>query len=105
MSKLSVVAKVELLPGTREEMITLFSQFASYVQENEPGLEVYTLHVSDLEPNVCWVFELYASSDAFDIHQASPEMARLRPMLSQLWAEPPDVHRLVPAAGVGIAFT
>ena len=48
---------------------------------------MFALHRSKDDPDLFWVCELYADSDAFAVHSRSDAMAAAAPVLGELIAE------------------
>ena len=42
--------------------------------QQEPGTEIYVLNDDAGNPDVLWMYELYADQDAFQAHSSSPAM-------------------------------
>jgi quinol monooxygenase YgiN len=61
----------------------------------EPGTQVYAIHQEVDNPDVVWMYELYADADARAAHSGSPAASALRAAVADLLAEPLTVSRCV----------
>jgi quinol monooxygenase YgiN len=59
----------------------------------EPGTQVYAIHQEADNPDVVWMYELYADADARAAHSASAATSALRAAVGDLLAEPLTVSR------------
>ncbi len=69
MAKVSIIAKLT----TAEENVAAFEDaLASMVtaSDEEPGLEIYSVHKDPNTVGVYWFFELYTDGDALGVHGA-----------------------------------
>ena len=76
MSKPSMFVKLTAQPGQRDQVVAAFDRMLVSVAE-EPGTEVYSIHLDDADEDVVWIFEMYADQDALATHSSSPAMATL----------------------------
>jgi len=83
MPKVALVARFKAKEGKAEELIAAFQPVIEQA-EGEPGTLLYALHRSRDDPDLFWVCELYADSDAFDAHVKSDAMAAAAPVLREL---------------------
>ncbi len=100
MPKLSVIATITAKPGQREALLAAFDDFFSHV-ETEEGTEQYVLHRSTMNPDVCFMTELYTDQAAFDAHSASEAFAGLMGKLGGL-VEGADLQIAEPVKAVGV---
>jgi quinol monooxygenase YgiN len=59
----------------------------------EPGTQVYAIHQQVDDPDVVWMYELYADADAQAAHSGSAATSALRAAVSDLLKEPLTVTR------------
>jgi (4S)-4-hydroxy-5-phosphonooxypentane-2,3-dione isomerase len=86
MPKVALLAKFKAKEGKAEELIAAFEPVLEQA-EREPGTLLYALHRSKDDPDLFWVCELYADSDAFAAHAKSDAMAAATPVLEEFIAE------------------
>ncbi len=101
MSRVSVIARIPLKPGTKGELLAAFTPMLDQVN-NEAGTEIYILSEDPADDNVVWVFELYSDSDALAAHSSSDAMAALLGVVGGLVEGEPGFHILNPIAGKGL---
>lgn len=103
MAKISLMATLTAAEGKEEEMKEALTALIDAAEE-EPGLEIYSVHASRDEPSVFRFFELYTDSDALKIHGKGDRMAAAMGALGELLAGPPEILRLSPFAAKGFDF-
>lgn len=86
MPKVALLARFKAKEGKAEELIAAFRPVLAQAKR-EPGTLSYALHRSEDDPDLFWVCELYADSDAFAAHARSDAMAAATPVLGELIAE------------------
>jgi quinol monooxygenase YgiN len=59
----------------------------------EPGTQVYAIHQQVDDPDVVWMYELYADADARAAHSGSAATSTLRAAVADLLTEPLAVSR------------
>ncbi len=101
MSKVSVIAKIPLKPGSRDELVAAFEPMLEQVNK-EAGTEIYILCSDQADENLVWVYELYSDSDAMGAHSSSETMATLLGVVGGLLEGEPGFHILTPIAGKGL---
>lgn len=101
MEKVSVIARLVAQPGRRDDLTRALAPLLDNAA-GEPGTLVYTLHEDGTEPDVLWIYELYAGQEALDAHRRAPAMADAGPALMPLLAGPPELHFCVPVGGKGL---
>lgn len=67
MSKISLIAKLTAAEGKADELKAALENLATAGDE-EAGLEIYSFHVDNNDPNVIYAFELYTDQAALDVH-------------------------------------
>jgi quinol monooxygenase YgiN len=73
MSKPALIVKITCAPGKRDEVAAAMDPMFVQVDQ-EPGTEQYVLHDDAGNPDVLWMYELYADQDAFQAHSSSQAM-------------------------------
>lgn len=98
----SVFAEVVAQPGKREQVLDA-ARIAFATVEEEPGTLLFSIHVSDEEPETVRFFELYEDADAKAAHSASEAVATLIGALGGLVAAPPKIVVTTPVLAKGHA--
>ena len=104
MAKPALIAKITAQDGKRDELATVFGRVLDSVRANEPGTEVYVIHDDVKDPNVIWFYELYTDDAALGMHGTSDIMKEVGKELGGLMAGRPELIRLMPRAGKGLAL-
>jgi (4S)-4-hydroxy-5-phosphonooxypentane-2,3-dione isomerase len=86
MSQVALLSRVRAKEGQGEELIAAFRPVFE-AAEREPGTLVYALNRAADDPELFWVYELYADDAAFAAHRDSAAMAAATPALAELIAE------------------
>ena len=103
MSKISLIAKLTAADGKAGELEAALQAMISAADE-EPGLEIYSVHRDTGDAAVFYFFELYADKDALDVHGKGDGMAAAMGGLKGLLAGRPEVTMLSPVAAKGLAL-
>jgi quinol monooxygenase YgiN len=93
MSVVIVVATAFPIHEHKAEVVAAFEAAIARVHSEEPGCELYALHVGD---DRLVMIEKYASQDAVDQHIKGAGLAGLRAALEGKLSSPIDVQVLVP---------
>jgi quinol monooxygenase YgiN len=101
MSKVSLIAKLPVQPGKRDEFVDAFSSMYPVV-DDEAGTLFYALHTDDGDENLVWVYELYADQAAMAEHSGSDGMKAAISAFGPLLAGAPELIRLTPVGGKGL---
>lgn len=101
MSKLSIIATLTAAEGKADELVAGLRAVIAAADE-EPGLEIYSLHQDPDDPNTLYFFELYENDEAFAVHGKGEKMKAAMGALGGLLAGRPDVKKLSPVAGKGL---
>ena len=78
MSKLAMVATIKIAPGRRDEYLKPLKAHAKRCLANEPGTLQFEILVPHEEPDTLMLYEVYASSDAFQAHWNGESMKQVR---------------------------
>jgi len=100
VAKLSVIVTITAKPGQREALMAAFDDFFGHVT-GEDGTEQYVLHRSTMNPDVCFMTELYTDQAAFDAHSGSEAFAALTGKLGAL-VDAVDLQLAEPVKAVGV---
>ncbi len=102
MSKVAAIAKLTAAEGQRDALVKVMDQLVDAVAD-EPGTEVYVLHLDNKDENVIWFYELYTDKDAFKAHSNSPTMQTVIGQLGGgLLAGAPELNIVTPHRGAGV---
>jgi (4S)-4-hydroxy-5-phosphonooxypentane-2,3-dione isomerase len=78
MSKLAIVASIEVPPGRTDQLLPLLMAHRARCLKDEPGtlqFEVLAPHEEDAK---LLSYEVYRDDAAFDVHRNGPSIARFR---------------------------
>jgi len=78
MSKLALVATIEVQPGSQKEVLLALLAHRERCLKEEPGTLQFEVLVPVEEPSKILLFELYTNSSAFSAHAEGPSIARFR---------------------------
>lgn len=100
MSKTVTIAKLPLKPGARDDFVKAFNTMFTTVNE-EAGTLLYALHLDDNNPDLVWVYELYADEAALVAHGSSEGMKAGMAAFGPYLAEGVELIRATPVAAKG----
>ncbi len=101
MAQVSAMAKLQSAAGKRDELVEAF-QVAIRTASHEPGTRYYILHTDNKDEETLWVYELYESQEAQDLHRHSDDFAALGALLGPLLGGRPEMTYMTPIAGKGL---
>ncbi len=101
MSKISLTAKLTAAEGKAAELEAALHAMIVAAEE-EPGLEVYSVHKSDEDENVFVFFELYTDADALAIHGKGDGMKAAMGALGGLLGGRPEITMMKPVVAKGL---
>ena len=97
---ITVLAKLTAQPGKEAEMQAAIAALVADVDANEPGVLTYTLHTTEGDPTVFWMYEEYTDDAAFAAHNTTPHMKSFATSMREIAASRPEVIRVTPVVGV-----
>jgi len=100
MSKVSLIAKLPLKPGSKDTFLAAFAPMLDQV-DAETGTELYLLNFQKDDENIAWIYELYTDDDAMAAHSSSDAMAALFGALGDVLDGAPELIPCLPHAGKG----
>ncbi len=103
MAKTSIIAKLTVKPGKRDEFVSAFKPMFEAVNE-EAGTEVYVLSLDESDDDVAWVYELYTDADAMAAHSGSDAMAAMFAAVGPLVAGAPELNMVKPTLAKGLSI-
>jgi quinol monooxygenase YgiN len=92
MTRIAQFAKFTAHRGHGDRVVAAL-EAALASARTEPGTHAYAIHQQADDPDVVWMYELYANADAQAAHSGSAATAELRAAVSELLAEPLTVTR------------
>lgn len=101
MSKISLIAKLTAADGKADELRGAMNAMIAAADE-EPGLEIYSVHNDNADGNVFYFFELYADQAALEVHGKGEQMKPAMKAIGPLLAGRPEVSMLTPVAAKGL---
>jgi quinol monooxygenase YgiN len=101
MSNVSVIVKIPVVPGKRDEFAQAFEQ-AIRNANAEAGTLHYVLHADAGDENAVWVTEVYADQAALDAHMGSAEFQALTAAIGPFIGGAPEFTFAQPLMGKGI---
>ena len=78
MSKICLVVDFTVKPGTKAQFLNIIRGHASKTLENEEGCLQFEVCDPVEGGNRVFLCEMYADDAAFEVHKASPTLARTR---------------------------
>lgn len=75
---LTVVAELRAAPGKGDALAAFLAEQTAAVLASEPGCLAYRAHRSTADPDLFLYYETYVDDAAFELHRASPVLARYR---------------------------
>lgn len=73
-----VLVEFRLKPGTRDRFIEVAKADAEASVRDEPGCRRFDLLLLEDEPDMVWLYEIYADRAAFDAHLETPHLKRFQ---------------------------
>lgn len=101
MSQIGVLARIPVRPGKRDEVVAAMDILIDSAN-SEDGTQIYVLHEDQQDPDVLWVYELYADAAAFDTHMNADAMKSFIAAAGGLMAGRAELTKLTPVAGKGL---
>ena len=91
MSKICLVVDFTVKPGTKSQFLEIIKEHASKTLENEDGCLQFEVCDPVEGGDRVFLYEVYADDAAFEIHKASPTLARTRERYADI-VESRDIH-------------
>ena len=94
MVRPAVIVKFNCAPGKRDAYVAAMAPMFEQTQQ-ESGAEVYVLNDDAEDPDVLWMYEMYADDAAFQAHCSSEAVLEFVSTLDPaLLAGPPEMKML-----------
>lgn len=78
MTKLAIVATIRTAPGRRAEYQRHLEAHAKRCRDTEPGTLQFEILVPHDQPDTLMLYEVYASTEAFETHWNGPSLQQVR---------------------------
>lgn len=78
MVKLAVVATIKTAAGKRADYLKHLNAHAQRCKATEPGTLVFEILVPNEEADTVMLYEVYASSEAFDAHLSGASIQQMK---------------------------
>ena len=78
MSKIALAVEIPVKPEHRDAFAAQLSNHAAKTLTGEDGCLQFDAHTSPDDPNLFFIYEVYADEDAMSTHRANPQLARYR---------------------------
>lgn len=102
MPKVGILIKFTTKPGSRDELVEHFRSLVA-TANSERGTEDWAFHLSPVEPDAVWLYEVYKDQSAMDAHNNAEITVQAKAKTHELTAGVPDVVPLMPIAGKGFS--
>ncbi|MBL8131450.1 MAG: antibiotic biosynthesis monooxygenase [Anaerolineae bacterium] len=104
MSKLALIIKTRTKAGKRDEVRGLYEQLLAPRALTNPAQELVLMNNDAQDPNVFYLFEVYANQEAFQASSQAPWFWEYRGAAEPLLEGRPEVVMAVPVWGKGISI-
>jgi quinol monooxygenase YgiN len=101
MSKVGLLIKFTAKSGMRDALMEHFQSLVGVVNA-EAGTVDWAVHISPIEPDAVWLYEVYQNQAAMDAHNSTETNAQAKIKTGELTIGRPDVFPLIPIAGKGL---
>lgn len=78
MAKLAIVATIKIAPGRRDVYLKHLRAHAERCRANEPGTLQFEILVPHDDADAVMLYEVYASSEAFQVHWDGESLKQVR---------------------------
>jgi quinol monooxygenase YgiN len=102
MSKVGVLVKFTAKPGLRDQLVEHFQSLVEYTN-TESGTEDWSFHLSPVDPDAVWLYEVYTDQSAMDAHNSTEITVQAKVKTHELTTGVPEVVPLIPIAGKGLS--
>ena len=104
MTRIAQFAKFTARSGCGQKVVEALED-ALVSADTEAGTQVYAIHRLEDDPDVVWMYELYADAAARAAHSGSAATGALRAAVADLLAEPLTVSRCLVGPEFGLPAT
>jgi (4S)-4-hydroxy-5-phosphonooxypentane-2,3-dione isomerase len=78
MSKLAIIATIEVAPGKRDQVLPLLMAHGARCLKDEPRTLQFDVMIPREDDSRLLVHEVYQDDAAFDAHRSGPSIAKFR---------------------------
>ena len=78
MPRIALAVEIPVLPEHRDAFETELKDHAAKTLAGEEGCVQFDAHASLEDPNLFFIYEVYADENALEAHRASPQLAGYR---------------------------
>ena len=97
---IALIAKLTALDGKETEMKNALEKMVAAVDQTEPDVSHYELHVSNENPCEFYFYERYENAEAQNAHRTTEPMHRLGQTLKDITGTKPEITQLTWLRGV-----
>ena len=90
-----MLVRLTAAAGRRAALLDALHRYSDGLAE-EPGTEMYVVHVDPDDADVVWLYEVFRDAEAQEQHRATEGFAQLMTEIPDLLAAPPGILRLDP---------
>ena len=102
MSKVGVLVKFRAKSGLRDQLVEHLQSLVA-VANSESGTEDWSFHLSPVEPDAVWLYEVYCDQQAMDDHNKAEITVQAKTRTHELTVGAPEVTPIIPLAGKGLS--
>ena len=88
---LAVVVRIQMKPECREDVIEAILEDARDSVLNEESCLLFNVVQDSQDANVLYLYEVYASPEAFELHKKTPHFLKWRDAIEGRLVEPPNI--------------
>jgi quinol monooxygenase YgiN len=90
-----MLVRLTAAEGMRPALLDALHRYSDGLDE-EPGTEVFVVHVDPDDANIVWLYEIFHDDEAQEEHRATRGFAQLMSELPDVLGAPPAILRLDP---------
>jgi quinol monooxygenase YgiN len=100
--KVSVLLRFKAAKGKKQDLVNHLTQTAKLLTTDEEGTEIFTVSTTPIDEEAVYVYEVYSSKGAKEIHETGESYNKARALTNNLVDGPPQVIPLFPQGGKGL---
>jgi len=90
-----MLVRLTAAEGMRPALLDALHRYSDGLEE-EPGTEIFIVHVDPDDADIVWLYEIFQDDDAQEQHRAAEGFAQLMTELPDVLGAPPAILRLDP---------
>jgi quinol monooxygenase YgiN len=90
-----MLVRLTATEGMRPALLDALHRYSDGLEE-EPGTEMFVVHLDPDDANIVWLYEIFRDDDAQEEHRAADGFAQLMTELPDVLGAPPAILRLDP---------